>query len=158
DEEKRAVAAIVELGNIDRASCRAAKLVAIEERRLCEVVLPTARYTITTVAVRFEQGAVKLVRAALARENHRIGPAELRGRIARLHPKLLDGVESGSAPKVVSFPFLVNRRGVENGGVAVDAHPIGLNSPGCVRIAEFNARHGNQKRRKAAPVDGKLLD
>src|SRR5262249_32960064 len=88
----------------------------------------------------------------------RVRAAELRRRVTRLDAKLLDSVQAGSAAEVISFPDFVDRRAIEDGGVAVYPHPIRLHSPRRVAVAVFDAGHCHQKRRKAASIDRKLLD
>src|SRR5437016_5941416 len=87
-----------------------------------------------------------------------LGRLNLAEEFARLDPKLLDRVEPRSAAEVVAFPNLVDRGAVEERRVAVDPHSIGLDPARRVAVAEFDAWDGDQKRREAAPVDGKLLD
>src|SRR5262249_60406314 len=67
EEEERAVAAVINLRNEDRSTERNTVLVAVEERRLRERVLPAASDTITAVAIGLKQRAVIVVGSALAR-------------------------------------------------------------------------------------------
>src|SRR5207248_2161085 len=105
---------------------RHAELVAVEERSLCERILTTARNAVTAIAIGLEGGAVKLVGPALARHDDGGRAGELGRGIVQLHLELLNGIEPGRAAEIPSFPDLVHRSAVEQGGAGVRAHPVGL--------------------------------
>ena len=152
-EEECLVAAVVDLGNNNRAASRDAKLVAVQERSFGEGVLPAAGDAVAAVAVGFKQSAVELVGAALAAEEDGGRAGELRRGVIGLDVNLLHSVQAGRTAEIPAFPDFVDRGAIEHRRRGVGPHPVSLRNAGGV-----DAGHRSQKVLIASAVDRELLD
>ena len=97
EEEERALAAVVEAGEVNRTSGRGPELVAHQVRRLVVVVLATPGDADRAVAVGFEERTVQVVRPAAGRDDGRRGPVHPGRGVAGFHLELVDRVQAGRA-------------------------------------------------------------
>lgn len=153
EEEERAVAAVVQLGDPDGAAERGAEFVAHQVRRLEVEVLAGACDAQAAVPCCVEYGSVDLIGARAGGDHEGAGAVQLGGGVVGLGAELGDGVESGR-PRRDRLPLAV----FEHGAVLKEFRRVAqsVDARDGARL-DTRSRHVDQRRDEAA-VERQLLD